>query len=78
MLHSFLTSALYGDEWSDSLPGHLASWKEPEYPLTGGLAGRQSQSERYGGDKNIFLLLGDRTPDRSSCSLIITPASRLL
>jgi len=35
-LHSFLTSALDGSEWSSSGPGSFTAGKEPQYLLIGG------------------------------------------
>jgi hypothetical protein len=43
-LHSFLTSALDGDEWSASRSGRFALGKEPRYPFNRRLGGPQSWS----------------------------------
>jgi hypothetical protein len=46
-LHSFLTSALDGGEWSVSLNGHFFPLgKSPRYPLDRRLGGHQSRSGR--------------------------------
>jgi len=41
-LHSLLHSALCGDEWSTSSPGHLNPGKEEWYPLNRRLGGPKS------------------------------------
>lgn len=43
-VHSFLSSALAGDQWSTSRPGLFPLGKEPRYQLNRKLAGPQSQS----------------------------------
>jgi len=52
-LHSFLTTALDGDERLASRPGRLT----PEYALDMRLSGPQSQSGRCGEEKITFLPL---------------------
>jgi hypothetical protein len=41
-LHSFLTSAVDGDEWSASRPGRFDPGKEPRYPFNRRLGGPHS------------------------------------
>ena len=53
-LHSFLTSALEGEDWSTSRPGRFIPYEEPLYPLNRGLVGPQSWSGRFGIEKYIF------------------------
>ena len=43
-LHSLLTLAIDGEEWSASLLGCLTTWKEPRNPLNRRLGGPQSRS----------------------------------
>jgi hypothetical protein len=38
-LHAFLISALDGDEWSTSRPGHFTPGETPQYPLDKRLGG---------------------------------------
>jgi hypothetical protein len=53
-LHTFLTSAVDGGEWSASRPGHfIPRGKNPRYPLDRMLGGSQSPSGRNGGREKI-------------------------
>jgi hypothetical protein len=54
-LHTFLTSALYGDEWLDSCPVHFTHRKEPWYIFDRKLGGPQSWSGHNAGKKNLAL-----------------------
>jgi hypothetical protein len=47
-----------GDEWLTSHLKHCTSGKEPWYPLKRSLGGHQSQSGRFGEQKNLFTLQG--------------------
>jgi hypothetical protein len=73
-LHSFLTSAPDGDEWSPSRPGRLTSQKEPWYALKKRLGGSQSRSGRFGEEKSLASTLM-RTPNRPARSLVSTPTT---
>jgi hypothetical protein len=46
-LHSVLTSARAGAEWSTSRPGRFTSGKEPRHPSKRRLGGPQSRSRRF-------------------------------
>jgi hypothetical protein len=46
-LHSFLTSALGGDEWPNSRPNHFTLEREGWYPQNLRLGGPQSRSGRF-------------------------------
>jgi hypothetical protein len=46
--YPFLNSALDGDEWSTSGPGHFTAKKQHLYLLNREQGGPQSRSERYG------------------------------
>jgi len=58
LLHSFLTSALEGGEWSTPHTGKFIPGKDPRYPLNRTLGGPQSLSGRYGKEKHFIYLLG--------------------
>jgi hypothetical protein len=63
----FLTSALFGDEWSVSRPGRSTPWERaPRYLLDRRLGGPQIQSGRRGQHKNLLPLPGLRKLDRPS------------
>jgi hypothetical protein len=47
-LQAFLTSALYGTEWSTSHPGHPTPGKQPRCPLNRRPGRPQSQSRYFG------------------------------
>jgi hypothetical protein len=55
-LHSFLTSAVDGIDWSASRPGRLSPGKGPTFPLVRRLGGPQSRSGCGGEEKNSQLL----------------------
>jgi hypothetical protein len=55
-LHSFLTSALDGGEWSASRPYRFTPEKEYRYPLNRRLGGPQSRSGRFGEEKKTICL----------------------
>jgi len=61
-LHEFLTSALYGGEWSASRPVHLTSGESaPSTHLNGGLEGPRAGLDSVV-RKNIPAPSGNRTP----------------
>ena len=53
-LHSFLTSAVDGGEWSTSRPGRFTPLKERWYVSNRRLGMPQSQSRRFGEDKILL------------------------
>jgi len=55
-LHSFLISALDGEEWSTLRPGRFIPDEEPLYPLNRGLDRPQGWPGRFGIDKYVFPL----------------------
>ena len=57
-LHSFLTLALDGGQWSTSWQGRLNPSKETRYLSNRSLCGPQHQSGRFGEQKNLFPLTG--------------------
>jgi hypothetical protein len=72
-LHSFITSALGGGEWSASHPGRFTpSERAPRYPLDRRPGGLHSHSGRGGEEKNSQSPLGIEplNPDRSGHSLV--------
>jgi hypothetical protein len=50
-VHSFITLAIYGVEWSTSCTGHFTPKKEPWFTLDWRVGGPQSYSGCYGEDK---------------------------
>jgi hypothetical protein len=52
----FLTTALDGDEWSVSRPGHFNHGERPPYPLDRRPSGPQRRSGRCGIEKNLMSL----------------------
>jgi hypothetical protein len=70
--HPFLTSALDSGEWSVSRPERFTPGeKSPRYPLDRGLGEPQSQSGRYGEEKNLAPA-GNRTPAVQSVARLCT------
>jgi hypothetical protein len=57
-LHTFLTSALDGGEWSVSRPDRFTKGNNRRYPLDRRLGGPQSQAGRGGEEKNSQPLPG--------------------
>jgi len=57
-IHSFLTTAVGGGEWSTSFPCCCTPVKEPQYPLNRRLDGAHSWSGHFGDEKNLLPLLG--------------------
>jgi hypothetical protein len=55
-LHSFLTSALDGGQWSTARSGSFTLEKETRYPLNRTLGVPHSRSRRFGGKKRLLLL----------------------
>ena len=55
-LHSFLTLALNGGEWSTSCPACITPTKVSPYPLSGRLDGPRSWSGHFGEDDTHHLL----------------------
>jgi hypothetical protein len=55
--HLFLTSVLNGGV-VNVRPGCITPGKVPRYLLTGGWVGSRGGSGRFGGEKNLFFLLG--------------------
>lgn len=53
--YPFLNSALDGDEWSTSGPGHFTAKKQHLYLLNREQGGPQSRSERSEKKKNLLL-----------------------
>jgi hypothetical protein len=51
---SFLTSELDGGDWSTSWPGRFIPENYPRQPLTWKLGDNNSQSGRFGIEKNLF------------------------
>ena len=72
-IHSFLTSAPEGGEWSTLCSGRFTPGKRRRYPLYRRLCGRQS---RYGiSEKGKPLApTAIRTPDRAGRGLVAKPA----
>jgi hypothetical protein len=52
-LHSFVTTALNGCDWSASHPGSFTPRKEPWYPQNMKLGGPNSWSECFGKEKSL-------------------------
>jgi hypothetical protein len=60
--YSFSTSALDGDEWSASRPGHaLPRGKDPGTHWTGGWVGPRTRLHKEATGEIIFASAGDRT-----------------
>jgi len=53
-LHSFLTSALYRDQWSTSRPSRFIPVKEPQSSLNTLMGWSHRQSGRFGGEINVL------------------------
>ena len=68
-LHSFLTLALDGGEWSDARCGRFANRKEPGYPFNRRL---YLVSTLWRSEKSL-IPAGIRTADRAARSLITIP-----
>jgi hypothetical protein len=64
-IHIFLTSALFGGEWSASTAG-----KSPRYAFDRRLGGPQNRSGRYGEVKNF-----DPTGTRTPAPLVVQPVA---
>jgi hypothetical protein len=68
-IHTFLTLALAGGEWSASCPGRFTPWERaPHYPLDRRLGGPQSRSGGRGEEK-ILYPTGSQTPTPQPSSL---------
>ena len=74
-LHSFLTSALAGSEWSVSCPSCLTAWRESWYPLNSRLCGPQSHSGWSLREKASLAIAGTWTPDSPTCRWSCTDCS---
>jgi hypothetical protein len=70
---SFLTLALDGGDWLASRLDHFSTGKGFLCPLDRRLCGLQSQSGRFGEQKNLLPLTGIRNPRRSARSLVSAP-----
>ena len=57
-LHSFVSSALGGRDWSSSLPGRSTPGKEHWYPLSRRQRGLQCPSGRFEEETNFLPLTG--------------------
>jgi hypothetical protein len=81
LLHAFLTSVLYGGEWSDSRSSTpLRRLKSSRYPLDRRLGRHRSRSGRGGEEKKKSLPWLESNPGRPTRSLvpILTELLRLL
>jgi hypothetical protein len=72
-LHSFLTSALDGGEWSTSRLGRFTPGKECQYPSSRRLGGSQGRSGQFTEEKNQLPFPRFETVDCPTGSLVSLP-----
>jgi hypothetical protein len=67
-IHTFLTSALAGGDWSALHPGGFTPGERPPYPLDRRVDGPQSRSGRRGEEKSL-----DPTGTRTATPRLSSP-----